>query len=39
MLRTHVYELRRRLDLPGETPLLHTISRVGYRLYRADDTP
>jgi DNA-binding response OmpR family regulator len=39
MLRTHIYELRRRLDLPGEPPLLHTINRVGYRLFAADETP
>lgn len=38
MLRTHIYELRRRLDLPGEPPLLHTVSRVGYRLFSTEDT-
>lgn len=37
MLRTHVYELRRRLDLPGEEPLLHTVNKVGYRLFARDD--
>ncbi len=32
MLRTHIYELRRRLDLPGEPKMLHTISKLGHRL-------
>ncbi|WP_421569682.1 response regulator transcription factor [Stenotrophomonas sp. PD6] len=32
MLRTHVYELRRRLDLPGAPRMLQTISKRGYRL-------
>jgi DNA-binding response OmpR family regulator len=32
MLRTHIYELRRRLDLAGEPKMLHTISKLGHRL-------
>ncbi|MFT4196470.1 MAG: response regulator transcription factor [Pseudoxanthomonas sp.] len=32
MLRSHVYELRRVIDGPFERKLLHTLSRVGYRL-------
>ena len=34
-LRAHVYELRRRIDAPGETPLLRTVPGVGYRLATA----
>ena len=32
MLRSHVYDLRRAIDGPFETKVLHTIPRVGYRL-------
>jgi len=32
MLRTHIYELRRRLDVAGEPKMLHTISKLGHRL-------
>lgn len=32
MLRSHVYELRRAIDGPFATKLLHTLPRVGYRL-------
>lgn len=38
MLRTHVYELRRRLDLDGEIKLLHTVAKAGYRLSASDDS-
>lgn len=39
MLRTHVYELRRRLDSPEEPKMLHTISKLGYRLVDAGEAP
>lgn len=32
LLRTHVWELRRRIDGPGDVPLLHTAPGIGYRL-------
>ncbi|QNP41815.1 response regulator transcription factor [Lysobacter solisilvae (ex Woo and Kim 2020)] len=32
MLRSHVYELRRSVDGPFPTKLIHTLPRVGYRL-------
>ena len=32
MLRSHIYELRRVIDGPFATKLLHTVPRVGYRL-------
>jgi len=32
VLRTHIYELRKRIELEGEPKLLHTIKKVGYRL-------
>lgn len=32
MLRSHVYELRRSVDGPFTTKLIHTLPRVGYRL-------
>lgn len=32
MLRTHIYELRRSVDGPFETKLIHTLPRVGYRI-------
>lgn len=32
MLRSHIYELRRSVDGPFPTKLLHTLPRVGYRL-------
>lgn len=31
-LRTHLYLLRRELDLPGEPPMLRNVHGVGYRL-------
>jgi len=35
LLRSHVYELRRCMDAPFTTKLLHTLPRVGYRLVDA----
>jgi DNA-binding response OmpR family regulator len=32
MLRSHIYELRRSVDAPFATKLLHTLPRIGYRL-------
>lgn len=32
MLRSHMYELRRSVDGPFATKLLHTLPRIGYRL-------
>lgn len=32
LLRSHVYELRRQVDGPFATRLIHTLPRVGYRL-------
>ena len=32
MLRSHVYDLRRAIDGPFDTKLLHTLPRIGYRL-------
>ena len=37
MLRSHVYELRRRLDLPEEPKMLHTINKHGYRIVAPED--
>lgn len=36
-LRGHIHALRIAIDLPGMTPLLHTIHGTGYRLGRSDD--
>lgn len=36
-LRSHIYQLRQVLDKPFDTPLLHTIHGVGYRLAEAPD--
>lgn len=36
LIDTHVSRLRKKLDAPGETPLLHTVRGVGYKL---TDTP
>ena len=36
MLRSHVYDLRRAIDGPFDTKLLHTLPRVGYRLAAPD---
>jgi DNA-binding response OmpR family regulator len=40
MLRSHVYELRRAVDGPFATKLIHTLPRMGYRLavLEASDT-
>lgn len=36
LLRAHIYELRKRLELDGERKLLHTINKQGYRLAAID---
>ena len=33
-LRSHLYSLRQKVDRPFDYPLIHTISKQGYRLYR-----
>lgn len=35
-LRAHMHLLRRAIDAPGETPLLHTVRGMGYQLAEAD---
>ena len=37
-LRTHIHELRQHLDKPFGSPVLHTISHVGYRLGREEES-
>jgi len=34
-LRSHLYSLRQKIDKPFPYPLLHTIPKQGYRLYKA----
>ncbi len=36
-LRSHVYNLRKQIDKPFDTPLLHTVQSTGYRLAKSDD--
>ena len=36
VIDVHISRLRRKLDLPGEPPLLHTVRGAGYRLGLAD---
>ncbi len=36
-LRSHLYNLRKIIDRPFDTPLLHTIAGSGYRLVKLDD--
>ena len=36
-LRSHMYELRQAIDRPFDSPLIHTIHRIGYRI--SVDTP
>jgi DNA-binding response OmpR family regulator len=38
-LRAHLHILRATLDGPGETPLLHTLRGIGYRLAVSDGNP
>jgi DNA-binding response OmpR family regulator len=38
MLRSHVYELRRSVDGPFATKLIHTLPRVGYRIASPEGT-
>jgi DNA-binding response OmpR family regulator len=35
LLRSHIYELRKVIDAPFPTKLLHTVPKLGYRLARA----
>ena len=35
-LRSHVYKLRQAVDRPFDSPLIHTVHRIGYRI--AEDT-
>lgn len=35
-LRSHMYKLRQAIDRPFDSPLLHTVHRIGYRI--AEDT-
>jgi DNA-binding response OmpR family regulator len=36
-LRSHVYNLRRQIDKPFDSPLLHTVQSTGYRLAEVED--
>jgi len=36
MLRSHIYDLRRSVDGPFATKLIHTLPRIGYRLAVVD---
>jgi len=36
LLRSHIYILRRALELPSEAALLHTVSGIGYRMHALD---
>ncbi|MDR1423229.1 MAG: response regulator transcription factor [Azoarcus sp.] len=36
-LRSHIHQLRQALDKPFETPLLHTVHGIGYRLASVQD--
>ncbi len=36
-LRSHVYNLRKQIDKPFDTPLLHTVQSTGYRLAEVDE--
>jgi DNA-binding response OmpR family regulator len=36
-LRSHLYNLRKVIDKPFKTPLLHTVAGMGYRLVELDD--
>ncbi|HBX38821.1 MAG TPA: DNA-binding response regulator [Pseudohongiella sp.] len=36
-LRSHMYKLRQAVDRPFDSPLIHTVHRIGYRI--AEDTP
>jgi len=36
MLRSHIYELRRSIDVPFEQKLIHTLPKVGYRIASTD---
>lgn len=36
LLRSHVYELRRSVDVPFPTRLIHTVALTGYRIAEGD---
>lgn len=36
-LRSHMYKLRQAIDRPFDSPLIHTVHRIGYRI--GEDTP
>ncbi len=36
VLRSHIYALRKAIDLEGLTPLVHTVRGIGYRLAREE---
>jgi DNA-binding response OmpR family regulator len=36
-LRSHMYKLRQAIDRPFDSPLIHTVHRIGYRI--AEDAP
>jgi DNA-binding winged helix-turn-helix (wHTH) protein len=31
-LRSHLYKLRQAIDRPFDSPLIHTVHRIGYRI-------
>jgi DNA-binding winged helix-turn-helix (wHTH) protein len=31
-LRSHLYKLRQAIDRPVDSPLIHTVHRIGYRI-------
>jgi DNA-binding winged helix-turn-helix (wHTH) protein len=35
-LRSHMYKLRQAIDRPFDSPLIHTVHRIGYRI--SEDT-
>ena len=37
LLRSHMHKLRQSIDRPFDTPLIHTVHRIGYRI--AEDSP
>jgi two-component system OmpR family response regulator len=36
VIEVHISRLRRKIDGPGETPLIHTVRGAGYRLAAPD---
>ena len=37
VLRSHIFALRKAIDLEGLAPLVHTVRGIGYRIAREDD--